>query len=281
MKHLTALFFFLVTAAQAEQFQAPVTDTEWLVTESPLECSLSQKITGFGSAKFTQLPGQEFSLTFITSLHPSKQTNIYFEIAEAPWQNTDERLYLSSVSAKNNQKEFTISGELAKQAFTYIDEGKFPTIRYQGHKSGGEIDVLLSTIHFRDSHLAFTQCVEALSPYTFEQMRNLTVHFNLEESTLHQDAKEALTKIADYVKIDDKVKQILVSGHTDNHGRKRINIPLAEARAVVVKNFLIEECDVPEKLITTSWHREFIAATTNKTLAGRAQNRRAEIELIR
>lgn len=281
MKYLITLLFSLTAIAQAEQFQAPITDTQWQVTESPLECSLTQDIARFGRAQFTQLPAQEFSLTFTTSLYPSKQTNIYFEIAQAPWQNSEDRLILSSVAAEKNQQTFTIKGKLAKQAFTYIKEGMFPTIRYLSQNSLEEISVLLSTVHFRDSHLAFTQCVEQLTPYTFEQMRQLTVYFNLEQSTLHSEAKKALTRLADYVKIDDSIKRITVSGHTDSHGRKRLNIPLSQARSIAVKRFLIDESGLDESMITTSFHREFVAATSNKTNSGRTQNRRAEIELIR
>jgi outer membrane protein OmpA-like peptidoglycan-associated protein len=282
MKYFITLLLFVAFFAQAEQFQAPITDTQWLVSASPLECSMTQEIALYGRAQFTQSPGKEFSLSFNSPLYPSKQTDIHFEIAQAPWQNSEDRLLLTSLQAEKNQQTFTITGKVAKQAFTYIKEGMFPTIRYLSQNSIEEISVLLSTVHFRDSQLAFVQCVEQLFPYTFEQIHQLTVHFNSEQSMLTDDAKIALTRIADYVKIDNSnIKQIKISGHTDNHGRKRLNIPLAQARAMAVKKYLIEECEIPEKLITTSWHREFIAATTNKTASGRAQNRRAEIELIR
>jgi outer membrane protein OmpA-like peptidoglycan-associated protein len=281
MKYLIASLFLLTSIVQAEQFQAPITDTQWLVTESPLECSLTQDIARFGSAQFTQFPAKEFSLTFTTALYPSKQTDIHFEIAQAPWQNSEDRLMLVSIPVEKNQQTFTITGKLAKQAFTYIKEGMFPTIRYQSQNSIEEISVLLSTVHFRDSHVAFTQCVEQLTPYTFEQMRKLTVYFNSEESILHSDAKAALTRLADYVKIDDSIRRVTVSGHTDNHGRKWLNIPLSSARSLAVKSFLINECDLDEAMIITSFHREFVAATSNKTRAGRTHNRRAEIELIR
>lgn len=281
MKYLTTLLFLLSSFAYAEQFQAPITDTQWLVSQSPLRCSMHQDIARFGSAEFTQLPGEEFSLTFTSSLYPSKQTEIHFEIAQAPWQNSEDRLMLVSIPVSKNQQMFTISGKMAKQAFTYIKEGMFPTIRYLSQNSIEEISVLLSTVHFRDSNVDFTQCVDDLSPYTFEQMRQLTVHFNSEEATLHTDAKKALTRIANYIKIDSSIQQVTISGHTDNYGRKRINIPLAEARAVAVKKFLVEESEVDEDIITLSWHREFIAAATNKTATGRTINRRVEVELIR
>lgn len=281
MKYLIATLLLLTTAVHAEQFQPPITDTQWLVSESPLECSLTQEIARFGKAQFTQLPGEKFSLTFTTGLYPSKKTDIHFEIAQAPWQNSGDRLTLASIAAEKNQQAFTITGKLAKQAFTYIKEGMFPTIRYQSQNSIEDISVLLSTVHFRDSHLAFTQCVEQLSPYTFEQMRQLTVYFNSEQSILHSETKKALSRLADYVKIDDSIRRITVSGHTDNYGRKRLNIPLSQARALAVKDFLINESGIDESMIVTSFHREFVAATSNKTGSGRTQNRRAEIELIR
>ncbi|MBL1319777.1 MAG: OmpA family protein [Methylophaga sp.] len=281
MKYLITSLFFLVSIVQAEQFQAPITDTQWLVTESPLKCSMHQDITRFGGAEFSQIPGGEFNLTFTTALYPSQKTDIYFEIAQAPWQNSEDRLMLVAIPVEKNQQTFTITGKIAKQAFTYIKEGMFPTIRYQSQNSMEEISVLLSTVHFRDSHIAFTQCVEQLTPYTFEQMQKLTVYFNSEESVLHSEAKQALTRLADYVKIDDSIRRITVSGHTDNHGRKRLNIPLSAARSLAVKVFLINECDLDEAMITTSFHREFVATTSNKTGSGRTQNRRAEIELIR
>jgi outer membrane protein OmpA-like peptidoglycan-associated protein len=281
MKYLITLLLLFSSFAHAEQFQAPITDTQWLVEASPLACNMTQQIARFGRAQFTQLPGEEFTLTFTSSLYPSQKTDIYFEIAQAPWQNSEDRLPLVALPAQKGQQKFALSGKLAKQAFSYIKEGMFPTIRYLSQNSNEEISVLLSTVHFRDSNVTFNQCVEQLFPYTFEQIRKLTVHFNSEESVLTDNAKTALIRVADYIKIDNSIRRVTVSGHTDNYGRKRINIPLAQARAIAVKKFLVEENDIDEKLIITSWHREFIAATTNKTTAGRSINRRAEIELIR
>ena len=56
---------------QAEQFQAPVTDTRWQVIESPLECTLSQEIKGYGDAKFTQKSQGELQLIFTSKSYPS------------------------------------------------------------------------------------------------------------------------------------------------------------------------------------------------------------------
>jgi len=281
MKYLLLTFTLFISTVYAEQFQAPLTDTQWQVIESPLECTLSQKIIGFGEAKFTRQSGENFSLIFTSQSHPSTQTNIRFEIAEAPWQNSEERLHLISVPTLDKQTKFILSGKLAKQALTHMEEGRFPAITYRSHNASEEISALFSTVHLNDSMPSFKQCLHNMHPDTFENIRRLTIYFALEEAELSEKDQAALTRVADYVNVDPSVKRIMVNGHTDNHGRKRLNIPLSEARALTVKNFLVEQGNIPENKIVTSFHREFIPSTSNKTKTGRAYNRRAEIEVIR
>lgn len=279
-KLITFCFLILAPLAQAQQFQSPITDTHWQVVESPLECTLSQDIPGFGSAKFSQKSGTPFSLIFHSKTQPSVQTNIAFEIAEAHWQNIEDRLHLISIPALNNQTSFSVEGQIAKQAFTHIQEGRVPVIRYRSQHIDKEISVLMSIVHLTDSLNAFQQCVANIHPDTFEDIRRLTIGFAREKAELTLAAEEALDRIANYVKIDDQVKRIMVSGHTDNHGYRRINQPLSYARAIAVKNYLVSQ-GVLENLITVSSQIEFSPVATNRTVEGRRLNRRAEIEVIR
>jgi len=281
MKFLLVTFILLSSVVNAEQFQAPLTDTQWHVIETPLECSLSQPITDFGEAKFSRESGGLFSLSFTTKSYPSTQSIMYFEIAQAPWQNSEQRMTLISMPTDNNQTTFTLSGELAKQALTHMQEGRFPTLRYRSHNATNEISALLSTVHLTDSMPAFQHCLANMHPDTYEDIRQLTLYFGLESADLSEKDKAALMRVANYVNVDDSIKRVDISGHTDNHGRKRLNIPLSEARALAVKNFLIESGNVAENLIVIAFHREFIPAKSNKSKTGRAHNRRAEIEVIR
>lgn len=282
MKQLIFLSLFLFSSmVHAEQFQAPLTNTQWQVVESPIECILSQPIDGFGEAKFMRRSGENFSLVFTTKSHPATQSNAHFEIAQAPWQNSEERLPLMSIPTDKNQMEFVLNGDLAKQALTHIQEGQFPTLRYTSHSASEEINVLFSTVHLTDSMPAFQQCLENLHPDTFEDIRKLTVYFGLEQAKLSDNAQASLTRIADYIKVDDSIKQVAINAYTDNHGRKRLNIELSEARAIAIKNFFVQQAELPESLITTAFHREFNPSKSNKTKLGRAHNRRAEIEVFK
>jgi sodium-type flagellar protein MotY len=270
-----------VTQAQAEQFQAPLTDTRWQVTETPLMCTLSQPIADFGEAKFQRRSGEQLSLTFTTKSYPASQGNVNFEIAEAPWQNVDQRSTIVEQPTSKGQTEFVLSGPFANQALTQIQEGRFPTLRYHSQNIPDEISVLLSTVHLADSLPDFQHCLEKLPSYSFEDISKLTVYFSSELASLTPQAKQALTKLADYVKMDTSVKRIAISGHTDNHGNKRMNEALAASRAMAIKNFLIKQCKIAASLISTSSHRESSPISSNKSSTGRALNRRAEIEIFR
>jgi outer membrane protein OmpA-like peptidoglycan-associated protein len=275
----TLLLLSLVV--QAEQFQAPLTDTHWQVIETPIMCTLSQSIADFGDAKFQQESSGELSLIFTTKSYPAVQSTAHFEIAEAPWKNVEHRLIMASLPTVKGQKKFILSGDFASQALTQIQEGRFPTLRYNSQNVHPEISILMSSVHLSDSIPAFQQCLDNLPPYSFKDISKLTVYFSSELAEVSPQAQQSLTKLADYVKLDSSVKRITISGHTDNHGRRRLNGPLSESRAIAIKNFLIKQCQIDESIITTSFHLERKPVATNKSTSGRKLNRRAEVEVYR
>ncbi len=277
------LFIWLLSlqsVSYAEQFQPAITDTQWELVTSPIECTLQQTIRDFGEARFAQVAGGPFALVFQTSTQPSKQGNVTFEIAQAPWQNSEQRQDLIIVKARQGQTQFRITGVNARQALNHINEGRFPTIFYLSQHSNQEINVLMSTVHLQDYLPQFERCLTGILPYSFKDIQHLTVNFELEKSELGDLEQAALMKLIKFVKADTKITKIALSGHTDSHGRKRLNQALSDARATVVKNFLMDN-GIPEQLITVSSHLELVPVKSNKTQSGRAHNRRTEIEVFR
>lgn len=277
------LFIWLLlfsSVSIAEQFQPAITDTQWELVTSPIECALRQPIRDFGDAKFGQLAGSPFSLTFQTFSQPSKKGNLTFEIAEAPWQNSEQRQDLVIVKTGQGQTRFDISGVNAYQALNHINEGRFPAIFYLSQHSNQEINVLMSTIHLQDYLPQFEQCLATILPYSFKDIANLTVNFELEKTELGDREKAAIMKVVTFVKADPSITKIVLSGHTDNHGRKRLNQVLSDERAAVVKNFLMDN-GIVENILITGSHLELTPIMSNKTQTGRAHNRRTEIEVFR
>jgi outer membrane protein OmpA-like peptidoglycan-associated protein len=277
----TTLLLSLTSIAQAADFEAPVTDTRWQVVESPLTCSLTQTLPGYGTAGFSRATGSALTLTFTTYNQPSTQNNVLFQIAPAPWQNNDSASPLISLPTEAGQKSFSVSGDSAEQAFTQLQEGRFPFIEYHSQTYQKSISVALSTVKLNEVLPGFQQCLSNLHPDTFDDINRLTIYFGLEDASLDKKDKQAIDRMAAYAKLDETISEIHIIGHTDNHGRKRLNEPLSIARALSVKTYLVKTHGFTSDIITLESKVERDPAVSNKTPKGRAFNRRAEIVLIR
>ena len=69
-----------------------------------------------------------------------------------------------------------------------------------------------------------------------------------------------------------------IVGHTDSTGSDKHNQTLSEKRAEKVKSMLVED-GVPADRLSASGKGESMPVASNKTKAGRAENRRIEVEL--
>ena len=71
-----------------------------------------------------------------------------------------------------------------------------------------------------------------------------------------------------------------VEGHTDSVGSDKLNQKLSEERANSVRDFLIDK-GIDAGRLTAIGYGESKPIATNNTRAGRAQNRRVEINLVK
>lgn len=101
------------------------------------------------------------------------------------------------------------------------------------------------------------------------------IFFDSGKSALKAGAKNTLTKIATQLKGDDTVR-ISVEGHTDADGSEDANQELSEKRASAVRDFLVN-AGVPSDHISASGKGESQPVASNKTAAGKQQNRRVEL----
>lgn len=99
--------------------------------------------------------------------------------------------------------------------------------------------------------------------------------FDTGKSALKPGAKSTLKKIAAQLKAEDTI-HIAVEGHTDSVGTEASNQTLSDKRAQAVRDYLVSE-GVPDGRITSAGKGEAEPIATNKTAAGRQQNRRVEL----
>lgn len=101
------------------------------------------------------------------------------------------------------------------------------------------------------------------------------IFFDTGKSALKPGAKNTLTKIADQLKGSASLR-VSVEGHTDSVGSDDSNMTLSDKRAQAVRDFLVN-AGVAGDQITASGKGEAEPVATNKTAAGRQQNRRVEL----
>lgn len=103
------------------------------------------------------------------------------------------------------------------------------------------------------------------------------ITFDTNQSTIKGNFYTTLNKVAQTLTEDNK-SAILVTGYTDNTGSDSINMPLSQARANAVANYLSGQ-GVPRTRINAQGNGSANPIASNSTPAGREQNRRVEISI--
>lgn len=104
-----------------------------------------------------------------------------------------------------------------------------------------------------------------------------TINFQTGKTSINKDSEEALEAIISILDEYPNAK-FTVEGHTDSVGSAKNNQRLSEARALSVKAYLVEN-GVDEFKLSSIGYGEEQPVASNNTKAGRAENRRVEINL--
>jgi len=95
------------------------------------------------------------------------------------------------------------------------------------------------------------------------------------ELELQPNAARLLERIAADLR-DHKVGKLRVEGHTDSIGSDAYNLKLSERRAQAVRDYVVSQGIDAARISVKGWGKTKPVAS-NKTEAGRAENRRVEI----
>jgi outer membrane protein OmpA-like peptidoglycan-associated protein len=120
------------------------------------------------------------------------------------------------------------------------------------------------------------QLVEKLEEKKKLVLRGIT--FATGKSTISPEGYSILDRVLEVLKANKNVK-VEIGGHTDAVGSASYNQRLSEARAMSVRQYLIQQGIVPARLIARGYG-ESKPIAPNTTREGRAQNRRIEFTVI-
>ncbi|WP_223551766.1 OmpA family protein [Aestuariivivens sp. NBU2969] len=106
-----------------------------------------------------------------------------------------------------------------------------------------------------------------------------TILFDLGKSSIKSQSETVLKDIIGILN-EYPTAKFTVEGHTDSTGSEKLNQSLSEARALSVKDYLVKN-GIDEFRLSALGYGESKPIDTNKTRAGRANNRRVEINLAK
>ncbi|GFD91287.1 OmpA family protein [Tenacibaculum mesophilum] len=106
------------------------------------------------------------------------------------------------------------------------------------------------------------------------------IYFNSGKTSFRTGTTGKLDLIAGIMKEYPKAN-FSIQGHTDSSGSNKLNQRLSEKRAKAVLDYLITKGGIDSKRLTSAGFGEDYPIADNKTRAGRAENRRVEIKLVK
>ena len=103
--------------------------------------------------------------------------------------------------------------------------------------------------------------------------------FDTNKATFQQQTYPVLQAITSILK-EYPNSNFSIEGHTDSDGKDAANQTLSENRAAAVKNYLVEN-GIAASRLTSAGYGETKPIDSNKTKAGKANNRRVEVKLVK
>lgn len=103
----------------------------------------------------------------------------------------------------------------------------------------------------------------------------INVQFDTNKADLKPQYRDELKTLADFLNEFPKATGV-IEGHTDNVGPKALNMKLSQRRADTIRNYLVKEFGIAPERIKAVGYGPTKPIASNKTKAGKAQNRRIE-----
>jgi outer membrane protein OmpA-like peptidoglycan-associated protein len=282
---LIATLIICVNGAHAsnKNYNANIDDSLWYITSStPIQCTLEHPIPRYGQAHFEVKASKNINLDFILQSKRALPETRLVTLKSVPpqWQPGSKAETIGRVKFYQ-QYDGYVTRQKAWQMLSELEDGKVPTFYYQDWYNKDQItSVGLSSVNFMQSYHDFNDCIEQLLPYNFEDIAYSILKYNKNGIKLTAFSKKRLKMIGDYIKHDEDISVVLVSGYTDSYGTEQENLQLSEERASSIKDYLAQIGLDDEKIQVTGFGEKHHVAD-NSTILGRITNRRVVISIER
>jgi outer membrane protein OmpA-like peptidoglycan-associated protein len=274
------VLWFAALPAFALDFAPALSQAEWHLQRSPLECRLSQPIPDFGEAVFRQAAGAPAQFT-LSSTHRLLPGIARLRAESPPWRDPIKPQLLGHLTVRPGPTPVQVEEERAERILGVLLEGLIPVIdEFTALVAGGPSSVRLLAVNFRAAYRDYRECVGTLLPSSFSQAARTRLSYASGGYELDATARDRLDVLVRHVELAGDVKAVYVDGYTDDTGRRQANLELSRARAEAVTDYLVKQ-GVPAEIITTRYHGSRFPVAMGRSSAARAENRRVTVRLER
>ncbi|MDV6317200.1 flagellar protein MotY [Idiomarina sp. HP20-50] len=270
-------------ANSVRHYSANLDNSAWQMSEeNRLTCEMEHKIPRYGKVFFQSEASKELNLRMKMEMRQLPDGYGVSAIESVPprWQPGESSYRIGSMKL---YKQF--DGELRKQlAWTLLKElekGRYPTFFYSDwYNNRDQVAVSLSSVNFRNAYDEFMTCVNALLPFSFDDIAYTVLNHEAESEKLTLTSQRKLKQISDYLQVDSNLELVLVDAYTDSLGAREPNQALTEQRAQEIEQFFIER-GIDKTRIKTVGHGEDRPIKSNDNELNRQINRRVIVQLTK
>ena len=276
--------FFSMPTAMAKNYLAQPSQSQWqMIIDTPLECRLNHDIPGYGSAQFSARSSKKMNLHFELKMNRQLGATRNVKLTSMPplWMPGDAAYAITNLKFFK-QFDGYIEGNTAWQMLAELEDGRNPTFSYKTWpvQQQRQLEVGLSAVNFNKSYQDFSQCLNNLMPFSFDDIAFTILHYNSDSDELDNMSQQRLSQIADYVRYSDDIDLVLVAAYSDSALGTVEGQRLSEQRAVKIESYF-KGLGLPENRIQVEAYGKRRPIADNSTPVGRNQNRRVVISLGR
>ncbi|UZE94889.1 OmpA family protein [Alkalimarinus alittae] len=275
---LLVVMVLIPVSGVAKTYTADLSNSQWYLSASIFECSLTHPIPRYGKGVFYHEAGENLKFYLDANANPMKTGDAALVIEAPQWRPGNGVRDLGYVPVKDTAKPIVVERKNARNMLEGLMDGMTPTFTRKAWYNDESIRVRVSSVNFPNFYNDYLNCVASLLPVNFRQVERTRVLFKVDKAELTESDYEILEKVVIYLKADNTVTSIIIDGHTDSSGRRIYNRRLSKDRAEVVRAYFIEK-GIPEEMITTRYHGERYPVAKNNNQKNKSKNRRTTVRL--
>ncbi|MES9903364.1 MAG: OmpA family protein [Sedimenticola sp.] len=262
------------------EYGTDIHHSEWEYAGTTTECLLMHKIEGYGSAWFIHRAGRELMLEIKADQRYRKEGKAIIRENPPAWVHDSPAIRQEDVPIKKGNKPFDISPLQSQWMLETLARGWGGQVEHPNRdRKNSYVRISINPVNFLKSLPSYQECIKALLPYTYEEVRRYDFRLGTKQSGLSGEVRGMLDKMATFLSASPKQYRISIESHTDNIGRRSGNKKLSQKRAQSVADYLISR-GVAATSISSKGYGESRPKASNRTKKGRALNRRVEVRLV-